>query len=391
MSAERVRIVVGEGRSSRQGLLRSVLTGEGYDVVGEATNPAELARVLAVHKPAVVVLDDGIGATSVAMVKQMLPAAKVVLIWPGDVVPIGGAIKVEPDHVRQELGPAVERLTGVAPESAALEGPAAEPIIEDLESAPVVILPVTPNVDDEELVLRVPDADESSGAGDPDTEDEDDRAGAAVIALGAAAGAAASIAGSGTAAAAEGSAAGGVVGAAEGTAGVAGTTVAADAGTAVAATADVTTGAAQSELNRRLGNVALAGAAVAGALVLALALGGAEVPISDVSGRAPSLIPIDPGSGQGNGENGGGDPGGVGGDGNGGHVDQPDGDQIQGFYPIQPFDAAASPVAFTVPAPDAFLPVEGLEAGPGGGPGVPHDDGTRGYDKQRKRGAGRAH
>ena len=165
MSAERVRIVVGEGRSSRQGLLRSVLTGEGYDVVGEATNPAELARVLAVHKPAVVVLDDGIGATSVAMVKQMLPAAKVVLIWPGDVVPIGGAIKVEPDHVRQELGPAVERLTGVAPESAALKGPAAEPIIEDLESAPVVILPVTPNIDDEELVLRVPDADESSGSG----------------------------------------------------------------------------------------------------------------------------------------------------------------------------------------------------------------------------------
>ena len=160
--------------------------------------------------------------------------------------------------------------------------------------------------------------------------------------------------------------------------------MAADAGTAAAATADVTTGAAQSELNRRLGNVALAGAAVAGALVLALALGGAEVPISDVSGRAPSLIPIDPGSGQGNGENGGGDPGGGGGDGNGGHVDQPDGDQIQGFYPIQPFDAAASPVAFTVPAPDAFLPVESLEAGPGGARAFPHDDGTRGYDKQEE-------
>ena len=67
MNAQRVRIVVGEGRSSQQGLLRFVLVGEGYDVVADATNPAELARVLAAHKPDVVVLDDGIGATAVGV------------------------------------------------------------------------------------------------------------------------------------------------------------------------------------------------------------------------------------------------------------------------------------------------------------------------------------
>ena len=37
MSAQGVRIVVGEGLSTRQGLLRFVLDGEGYDVDASAT------------------------------------------------------------------------------------------------------------------------------------------------------------------------------------------------------------------------------------------------------------------------------------------------------------------------------------------------------------------
>ena len=125
MSARRVRIVVGEGRSSRQGMLRFVLAGEGYDVVADAANPAELARVLAVHKPDVVVLDDGIGATTVTMVHDMLPGAKMILVWPEAVSPIAGASRVEPSQVLQDLGPTVERLTGVAGVAVAGEGPAA--------------------------------------------------------------------------------------------------------------------------------------------------------------------------------------------------------------------------------------------------------------------------
>ncbi|CAN5688992.1 hypothetical protein BH18ACT17_BH18ACT17_10080 [soil metagenome] len=68
MSARGVRIVVGEGPSTRRGLLRFVLDGEGYDVVAEAATTAELARLMATHRPAVVVLDDDIGATAVGMI-----------------------------------------------------------------------------------------------------------------------------------------------------------------------------------------------------------------------------------------------------------------------------------------------------------------------------------
>ena len=113
MSRRSVRVVVAEGASSRSGLLRFVLEGEGYDVVGEASASADLARELALHRPDVVVMDDGIGATAVAMVHEMVPGAKIILAWPGDVVPIGSDARVDPSAVLRELGPAVERLTGV--------------------------------------------------------------------------------------------------------------------------------------------------------------------------------------------------------------------------------------------------------------------------------------
>ncbi len=65
-----VRVVVAEGPSTRKGLLRFVLEGEGYDVVGDAATSAELARVVALHRPDVVVMDDGIGAMAVAMIRD---------------------------------------------------------------------------------------------------------------------------------------------------------------------------------------------------------------------------------------------------------------------------------------------------------------------------------
>ena len=285
MSARGVRIVVGEGPSTRTGLLRFVLDGEGYDVVAEATTTADLARLMAIHRPDVVVLDDGIGATAVGMINEMSPNTKVVLVWPGAVMPVGGAARVEPSRVLQDLGPAIARLTGQAGAAAAGRGAALldrvtndpdklhelllggrqaieGPIIEDREPAPVVILPLTPTVDHSELILNVPDA-----------EPDDDRtgAGAAAGATGLAAGAAA-LAGSTPAAATEGAAG-------------------APAATSLAARRGAI--GAQSALNRRLGNLALGGAAVASALVLALALGGARVPIAGVSGAAlsPSTPP----------------------------------------------------------------------------------------------------
>ncbi|HEY6566290.1 MAG TPA: hypothetical protein VI341_02125 [Actinomycetota bacterium] len=320
MNAQRVRIVVGEGRSSQHGLLRFVLDGEGYDVVADAANPAELARVLAAHKPDVVVLDDGIGATAVGMVREMVPGAKIVLVWPGDVVPIGGAAQVAPARVLQELGPAVARVTGIAGVTAASAGAALvdeakrDPdnlrrlvrgagaaaavaatgaIIVDGDTAPVVILPVTPDVGDD--VVTVPEADETAG-----------------VAVGSAA-----------------------------------------VGTPAAAAVAV---GAQSALNRRLGNLALGGAAVAGAIVLALALGGAKVPIAQVSGEAFTFTPpIAPEPGGGSGIppiEGNGNHGGEGNGNNGAH----DPKSKLDFYPIQPYLSSFLPESSLPPVAGGPVP-----------------------------------
>jgi hypothetical protein len=101
------------------GFLRFVLQSEGYRVVAQAANASELARILADEQPDVVVLDDGIGATAVQMAHEVSPASKVILVWPGAVVPIGGDARVEPNEVLRSLGPAVAKAVG--PLTASLE------------------------------------------------------------------------------------------------------------------------------------------------------------------------------------------------------------------------------------------------------------------------------
>lgn len=179
----RIGIVVGEGHPVRMGLLRFVLEGEGFLVLAEATSTVELVQALAIHRPEVVVLDDGIGATAIAVTREMCPIAKVVLVWPSRLVPISGDACVDPTDVLRDLGPAIERVCGVdVPEPASAEvrtlprrrpqgrrsshpsgrpaevvpGPGAsrgrpatdgEAIVVDREPAPVLILPVTPAVE----------------------------------------------------------------------------------------------------------------------------------------------------------------------------------------------------------------------------------------------------
>jgi hypothetical protein len=105
-----IRIVVGEGRTAQRGLLRFVLEGEGFEVVAETNSSADLPEVIRSQSPDVVVLDDGIGVMAVSMVHDVAPAAKVVLVWPADVVPIGGDARVEPAKILKDLGPAVEHV-----------------------------------------------------------------------------------------------------------------------------------------------------------------------------------------------------------------------------------------------------------------------------------------
>ena len=362
MSAQGVRIVVGEGLSTRQGLLRFVLDGEGYDVVAEASTAAELARLIATHHPDVAVLDDGIGATAVGMINEMSPDTKVVLVWPGAVMPVGGAARVEPHRVLQDLGTTVERLTGQRSATGSGHGPTLleraandpdllramllggmvasdEPIIEDRDDAPVVILPLTPTIDHDELILNVPDA-----------EPDDERSGAA-------AGVAAGVAGGAVLASA--------MPAAADEAGSAGAPV-----TSIAARG--TSVGAQSALNRRLGNMALSGAAVASALVLALALGGARVPIEGLRGQAPAEItspspdptvsPTPPPDGQPGNDDGGGPP-------DGGNPNTDDGGQptIPGITLV----GNSSPT----PSGPPDVGVDPGDIGPGGGGGGGDDGG----------------
>jgi hypothetical protein len=260
--AGRIRIVVGEGRTAQRGLLRFVLEGEGFDVVGEARSSADLSGAIEAQRPDVVVLDDGIGVTAVSMVHELDPHAKVVLVWPSFVVPIGGDARVEPAKILRDLGPAVEHVMGVAAGLTAFERPdwidkvrkdpatlrdklllagaagtaagatkrpsvtslqkrgkrlhptgrrskQTDPQRRDVVPAPIILLPSAGS--ESEPVLDIGGADPASGSADE-------------------------------------------------------------------------TVVERSEWNRRLGSLALSGAAAVSALVLALALGGGRIPVSVVRG-----------------------------------------------------------------------------------------------------------
>jgi hypothetical protein len=112
MGEQRVRVMVGEGQTARKGLLRFVLENEGFDIVAEATSTLELAQRLVIHRPDVVVLDDGIDASAVGMMREVLPAAKVILVWPKGVSAVGADARLEPSEVMTTLGSTVARVVG---------------------------------------------------------------------------------------------------------------------------------------------------------------------------------------------------------------------------------------------------------------------------------------
>lgn len=183
----RIGVVVGEGHPMRRGLLRFVLEGEGFLVLGDAATTVELVQALSVHRPDAVVLDDAIGTTAIVITREMRPDAKIVLVWPPDVHPINGDATVDPSQVLRQLGPAVERACGIPdppPATATvrrlpvrtassghhhpsagmadvLPGPglarggvragvrSEEPIVVDRDPAPILILPVSPEIERE--------------------------------------------------------------------------------------------------------------------------------------------------------------------------------------------------------------------------------------------------
>ncbi len=257
MTPDRLTIVTAEGSPGRSGLLRYVLESEGYAVAGEASSAAALAQQVAQHHPDVVVMDDGIGVTAVSMVREMAPGAKVVLVWPSAVVPVGGDARVDPSETVRELGPTIERLTGVASATGSMRGGAGLPAAEAALGLGGIL-----------AIGRAADAGEPhevAAAGPPSTEAIiDDHESPPVLilppepAMPAAAGAAAL----GADAAVE-----------AGTAAEPEALAPAAAGAAAAAVVAVPTTA----WVRRLGTLALGGVAVAGSLFLGIALSGSQL------------------------------------------------------------------------------------------------------------------
>lgn len=145
MGEQRVRVMVGEGQTTRKGLLRFVLENEGYDVVAEATSTLELAQRLVIHRPDVVVVDDGIDASAVGMMREVLPSAKVVLVWPRGVTAVGADARLEPSEVMTSLGSTVGRLMGrgpvMAPPRSRFSPPDVIVVPEPEPEAPATIVP----------------------------------------------------------------------------------------------------------------------------------------------------------------------------------------------------------------------------------------------------------
>ena len=266
--ARPVRIVVGEGRAAQQGLLRFVLEGEGFDVVGEARGTADLTEVIESNEPDVVVLDDGIGVIAVSMVHEVAPRAKVVLVWPSAVVPIGGDARVEPARILRDLGAAVTQV--MAPAAALTETFERPGWVEKVRKDPTALR--------EKLVgketmkrpsvtrlqrrgKRLHPTGSRSAPAQRDRDEEEVPAPVVVLPVG--------------------------VGGAdlEPVLDIGGGAVGTESGDAPVEE--------RSEWNRRLGTLALSGAAAVSALVLALALGGGRVPVSVIrgGGQVPVGVP----------------------------------------------------------------------------------------------------
>jgi hypothetical protein len=276
--ARRVRIVVGEGRTAQRGLLRFVLEGEGFDVVGEAKGTADLSAVIEAKEPDVVVLDDGIGVVAVSMVHEVAPRAKIVLVWPAAVVPIGGDARVEPAKILRDLGAAVTHV--MAPVTALTETFERPDWIDKVRKDPATLRSKLSGVKDtkarpsvtrlQRRSKRLHPHSERSRPIEPGVREEEVPAPVVVLPVG-------------------------------------------TGGNDLEPVLDIGGGSAgantveepvddRSDWNRRLGTLALSGAAAVSALVLALALGGGRVPAVIRGSDGIGLVPIGvPGFSQGGG------------------------------------------------------------------------------------------
>jgi hypothetical protein len=188
-------------------------------------------------EPDVIVLDDSIGVAAVQLAAELSPRAKLVVIWPAAVMPIAGAARVDPGEVGMALSATVGLVAGVSgigsierPEW--IEKVRKDPAALRAKLASSAAAPVRPSVT--ELQRRGQRLHPSPGAG---RRRSTRSARAAAVAAGLSLASAETTAGEGPAAAAH------------------------------------TASETDALVSRRIGMIALGGAAVAGALMIALSFG----------------------------------------------------------------------------------------------------------------------
>src|SRR5262249_46249189 len=123
-----VRVVLAEADGG-PGPLHYLLEGEGFQVLGTASDEDALTRILSQSlDPGVIGLDAAGPATAGVVAQEFAPASDVIVVWPEGVTPPAFADRVAPDQVFQDLGPAVRR--------AAERNRLRRPVEEEIEDVP---------------------------------------------------------------------------------------------------------------------------------------------------------------------------------------------------------------------------------------------------------------
>jgi hypothetical protein len=115
------------------GPLHYLIESEGFQVVGCASNDADLARVLAHVQPDVIVLDADVSATSALVAREEAPSSELIVLWPDGVQLPSGAERVHPRLVYQDLGPAIRHA---ADDRRARHPTVVELEVDDLDAQP---------------------------------------------------------------------------------------------------------------------------------------------------------------------------------------------------------------------------------------------------------------
>ncbi|MEO8293204.1 MAG: hypothetical protein ABI635_08695 [Actinomycetota bacterium] len=125
--ARAVRVLVAQA-AEPPARLSALLEDAGHRVVARASTPGELARLVGVAGPEVVVFDAEISAETVAAFRVAEPDIGVVVVWPEGATSVSAHERVSPVSVRRDLARAVLRAAPARPVPIAVGSSAVSPL-----------------------------------------------------------------------------------------------------------------------------------------------------------------------------------------------------------------------------------------------------------------------